>query len=785
MPKGAPAVDGNLQGSPRIPTDVRVSLAIPMSGRDGSFARDGYMQNVFVDVQEDGRKFIQKRPGTSAYTTFGGGGAGASQDLLFYNGFLASIADNVFTRIISPTSSGFTDGASWNNAGNAPWIGREGAAVVEFNNQIMVIGGSTTGTVDMADVWATSNGTTWTQLCAATPWGKRQLGQAVVFNGRLYFMGGAAGGLFYNDVWVTDDGVTWTQVTASAGWSARSGHSAVVFNNGIWVMGGGNAAPADVWFTTDGANWIQMSVAAGWAAANQVLGGAVVFLGNIVYLTTNRQVWSSPDGRTWTQQTAAAYSSGRSGFGYCVYNGKIWVICGFDAGVPDYLTQVWSSVDMVNWVQATAAFGGTKRYKGYLVVHKAPPAASSVINAPVMYFLGGVNGTPTYFNEMWWASVNGTLSTTYALPSSFTTPYLQIQHVPVNNNKYLAIKDTRGMAVWFANEMKQVTDLNYPAITVPGVVNLDERVYVMTPDGLIVGSALGDPFTWPSANFVGADYESDGGVALAKISNYVVAFGVYTTQLFFDSGAASQTVLRPVKNANTKIGCAYPYSVTSLEDALCWIGRAETRDRSVYMMEGLNILPISTPFVDKVLNLWGATDDVRGMPVKAKGHAFYVINNLTANVSIAYDMKTKVWGPWKSVTNCWRYSHSATDGVNNYLLDDSNKIIVTFEQNILNDTLGTITCVIVTNKIDNGTQRRKFCNEVIIVGDRTASSTVTLEYTDDDYASYSSPITFNMDQPRKSQSRFGKYIDRAYRLTHAANVQFRVEALETAIRVGN
>ena len=41
-----------------------------------------------------------------------------------------------------------------------------------------------------------------------------------------------------NDVWYSTNGMNWTQTTAAAGWSARNAPTSLVYNNKMWVIGG-------------------------------------------------------------------------------------------------------------------------------------------------------------------------------------------------------------------------------------------------------------------------------------------------------------------------------------------------------------------------------------------------------------------------------------------------------------------------------------------------------------------------------------------------------------------
>ena len=118
----------------------------------------------------------------------------------------------------------------------------------------------------------------------------------------------------------------WEEVKLQEGskkWTARTGHTSVVFNSKIWVMGG-------------------------------------------EYGNNRNDVWSSPDGQTWTESkppndtdgnTVAKSTAGddknwwtaRYLHTSVVFNSKIWVLGGRDT---NRLNDVWSSPDGSNWTES-------------------------------------------------------------------------------------------------------------------------------------------------------------------------------------------------------------------------------------------------------------------------------------------------------------------------------------------------------------------------------------------------------------------------------------------------
>ena len=102
-----------------------------------------------------------------------------------------------------------------------------------------------------------------------------------------------------------------------------------------------------------------------------------------------------------------------------------------------------------------------------------------------------------------------------------------------------------------------ISDVDYPTLTTRGIAYLDGTYYVMEPDGTIRNSlaAADDPTSWPTDGFISAEFEPDTGVYLGKALNYVVAFGQWTTELFWDAANPTGSPLSPVQNGVLLIGC--------------------------------------------------------------------------------------------------------------------------------------------------------------------------------------------------------------------------------------
>ena len=284
-------------------------------------------------------------------------------------------------------------------AEGSKWTARTRHTSVVFDGKIWVLGGD--GEKNLNDVWSSPDGATWTE---STPpgiarkitsgnnknwWGARYLHTSVVFQDKIWVLGGD-GGKNLNDVWSSPDGVNWTQVKTAAKWAARNSHTSLVFKDKIWVLGGyGGKNLNDVWSSPDGINWTQVKTAAKWAARWGHT--SVVFdldgekriwvLGGRGKKELN-DVWSSPDGVNWTQVKTAAKWAARRNHTSVVFDldgeKRIWVLGGYSGG---HRNDVWNS--------ATPATGWTAEN----TLQETTSGTPAVVFKNRIWLLDGINNS--------------------------------------------------------------------------------------------------------------------------------------------------------------------------------------------------------------------------------------------------------------------------------------------------------------------------------------------------------------------------------------------------------
>jgi uncharacterized delta-60 repeat protein len=201
----------------------------------------------------------------------------------------------------------------------------------------------------------------------------------------------------------------WTLMTASAGWTGRTGCTSVAMPDGSIVLMGGvddantNWRKNDVWRSiNNGATWTQMTASAGWTGRTghtsvAMPDGSIVLMGGVDSGGIKNDVWRSTNsGATWTQQTASAGWSGRAYHSSVVMpDGSIVLMGGRDNSITK--NDVWRSTDYgATWTQQTASAGWSARH-GHTSV--AMPDGSIVL-------MGGLDNGGTK-DDVWRSTNSG------------------------------------------------------------------------------------------------------------------------------------------------------------------------------------------------------------------------------------------------------------------------------------------------------------------------------------------------------------------------------------------
>ena len=329
-----------------------------------------------------------------------------------------------------------------------------------------------------------------------------------------------------------------------------------------------------------------------------------------------------------------------------------------------------------------------------------------------------------------------------------------------------------------------------------GAIYLDTYTVIAGTNGEIYTSDPNNPTVWNALNYITAEAEPDGLVGIVKHLNYILAFGQWSTDFYYDTGSYPGSPLAIATPYHIELGCANGDSICSFEQTTVWIGTAKEQGPSVYSIMGVSPSKISTPFIDRILNNSTLTD-VLAYPLRINGHTFYILTLADLNQTLVYDLNEKQWYQWTMYAigdsdsgvngiyaeQYFRPSYFAGVGETYFLLDDDNGKLYTLSDTYYNDDGAPIYYRSITPIMDSGTTKRKFYHSVEIVGDKIPA-TMNIRHTSDDYKTWSNYRQVNLNNERPQVYQAGASRRRAWEFLCTDNQPIRLEAAEIDFDIG-
>jgi len=347
--------------------------------------------------------------------------------------------------------------------------------------------------------------------------------------------------------------------------------------------------------------------------------------------------------------------------------------------------------------------------------------------------------------------------------------------------------------------LTHITDVNFPtnqtpAFTLaPGAVYLDDTVYVMTTTGRIYNSGVETVAngTWNSLNYVTKSSEPDGGVAICKHLSYLVAFGQWSGEFFYDAANPTGSPLARNDTAKMEVGCANGQSLVQFltNQTSLWVGQARETGRGVYKLDGLAPKKISTKVIDSYLNADSLTN-VRAWAIMVEGHPMYVLTLKDSGYTFIYDLHESMWYQWTSdngagVESFFTQEFFSSIGGVSYLLGGSTGLISKMNNTTYQDLGVSINFRVVTPRFDGGTIKNKFHRNLTVIGDTfTSAGTISIKHSEDDYVTWSTYRTVDMTQKKPVIWQLGYFKRRAFDVWSTTNLPIRLEALESEVEGG-
>ena len=425
----------------------------------------------------------------------------------------------------------------------------------------------------------------------------------------------------------------------------------------------------------------------------------------------------------------------------------------------NFYTGVGASLYKIDY-NGAATLLGTANFLGGL---------TSIAGSAVAGFTAGLNATTTSSGRLYFTSTPST---------------------------YLAFHNRTKAWTWntATSTLAPITNVNFPTAQtparnlVPGFVYMNNTFFVLTTDGRIYNSAIDDPTTWGAVDFVTLTSEPDNPVALSKTNNYLVAFSGNYTEFYYYSGEPTGSPISPNLPAKLEIGCASADSISKFPNKIVFIGTDKTAGRSVYVLNGTTPQQVSTKAVEAYINNDPLTN-VRAVSIGISGHDFYVLNLPASGVTLVYDLMTGMWAEWTSIVNgvevAFELGEFVANGSTSYLQSSSLGYIAKMDSSssVFTDEGTAIPFRVVTPRFEGDANTLKFFQSAEIIADKTVG-TMKIRHTDDDYQTWSSYRTVDLNVNRPIIRQLGAARRRAFEIYDDENKALRILGADLLVREG-
>lgn len=484
-----------------------------------------------------------------------------------------------------------------------------------------------------------------------------------------------------------------------------------------------------------------------------------------------------------------------------------------------------------------------KKSDGSVVMYadtRAPIQAYEIVNSdlpmrgcyvwqktPTTAYFFAVCGTGVYtsVDAVTW-TLRDTLLTGTDRPVRFT------EFINDTNTKSLILVDGVEGYVYTSNLAgTKITDVDFPTPHVPFPVFMDGYLFLAKAEtGDIYNSDLNDPSAWTAGSFLSSELYPDDIQAMVKVNNYILAIGTQGSEFFYDAANATGSPLARYEGGSLPFGTQIPTSIASNKNSIIMIANDNNGENSIKVIENLKAADIPAAPIIAMLNhrIANATNfitgsAVRGYMFKQYGGLYYGLafqgddtsSIPLTNPSFAFSFETGMWTELRigaagtAPFPVYFVNGALGYGISNYVGGHyggtpffgfmkegaHGSYTVSAEDNIINGAGAlAIYTELRTPNFDCGTSNLKMMHRFGVKMQEGTSSTstsgapltVSVSYSDDDYATYSTArdLIFGASLKFPFLTQLGAFRQRSFKLTYASTSFIRYSGIEMDINKG-
>lgn len=206
---------------------------------------------------------------------------------------------------------------------------------------------------------------------------------------------------------------------------------------------------------------------------------------------------------------------------------------------------------------------------------------------------------------------------------------------------------------------------NIPTAIVPGLVVLDQYVFVADADGNIYNSNVGDVFTWTAGDQINSELLADDLKGIARHVNYIAALGEFGTEFLYNAANLNGSPLSRLEGTFIYTGCHDGNTATNIDDKLLWVSKSQSGGLDVVVLTGFELKRVATTAVQTMLQARRGDALWDGDFYAWQKKRLYVLSicpqtDLDDGHCFVYDLDRELWYQWSYInSNGWPFRGSA------------------------------------------------------------------------------------------------------------------------------
>lgn len=389
---------------------------------------------------------------------------------------------------------------------------------------------------------------------------------------------------------------------------------------------------------------------------------------------------------------------------------------------------------------------------------------------------------------------DGSTSTTILTSADYYPRFVQTINISGTQNVVVQLQNTASpegapsqrvyysaaaIATW-----TEITDADFTALKLRGqMIMQDGYAFIATGNGRIYQPSINALGTWAAGDYVTKQLSHDTTQGLMACGNRIVLCGRETLETFTNTGNAAGSVLSTTKKT-ARIGLAgaagadgtlagKTHYYAELGQHVFFAGRYGGHAGSLNCISynGEYYTKISTGAEDKILS---STDIYGVYKVTFMGKIAIAFQTTAPGAATA---KALLFFPEsQDWFECESTVFSTTNNGVHYLGTNGQKLHHFPISNNYQDA-STNYDVIVQFRYPRSTNNFKTMHEFSVVADNVSSNNLSVQWSDDDGANFTTARTIDLGSKKKRIHRCGTFTNRLIRLTHTASGELRLHRI--------